>query len=280
LLSASLPETPRTFRSERFVPDSYLVVHPHESVATTTSNPHMVERERRQEAQTAVHQTETEAGEGAETKEGAMAAAQGAGMLGDNNFDFSGIAAAAERFRYSEEETDALGDLRPSEVNEKTGAWGYGLRKIGPGSGDGKDWGGVKSKYKMASRKQRGGDYVKKALSRPHVASSPSPSGSTPAWLDELSGSGLSYDVIRGQLGLRRRRLGRCYDEEQVELDRPSVVHVRFAISPAGRVSGVAALSASSDHARSCIEEIVRSIEFPERSDGKTIHLAKFPVPV
>jgi hypothetical protein len=166
----------------------------------------------------------------------------------------------------------------PSEVDELTGAWGHGVRKIGPGSGDGKDWGTEKTgDYKLAQEDQVGNDLELKGLSEPHDAMAPA---MTPA-LASIIDSGIKYDVIRGRIGLRERRFSLCFENSASEDEVwPSLVHVRFDISPSGTVVEPELEELENHGARSCVEETLRSIQFPEPSDGKVVRVQHFPVRV
>jgi hypothetical protein len=187
--------------------------------------------------------------------------------------------AATVDFPYSDEEAERLDGIRPSEVAAATGAWGHGIRKIGPGSGDGKDWGTIKSKsYEQANEGgSTGTAYAANALSRPHEVMAPLPSPALASILD----SGIKYDVIRGQLGLRKRRFSLCFENAlSDDEDWPSLVHVRFEITPSGNVTGAQVEEQEGHGAHACVEETLRSIQFPEPSDGKLVRVEHFPVRV
>ncbi len=214
----------------------------------------------------------------AESMDQAARRARGAGIVGLGTRKAAEAVAAATDFQFSSEEVERLDGLLPSEVDEKTGAWGHGIRKIGPGSGDGKDWGAVKVRnYRLATGAQRGDDAVAEALTRPHEATAPPPSKALASILD----SGIKYDVIRGQLGLRKRRIRMCFEKElSIDEDWPSLIHVGLEISQDGEVIAAKMEEYEGHDARACVEKTLQSIQFPEPSDGKVVRVEHFPVRV
>jgi hypothetical protein len=191
-------------------------------------------------------------------------------------FDFTAFSESA-KFAPSEENPERYGDLAPADLDAASGAWGHGLRKIGPGSNDGKDWGTTKAgPYAMSSARQRrsADEYEAHALDRPHHASAPKVASGVQTIID---GAGLHYDVIRGQLGLRQRRLRRCFDDDSSDLSRPDRLTLAFHIAPDGEVGGAKAHGVADRAVQTCIEGVLLSIRFPSPADGKPIRVDAFP---
>ena len=191
-------------------------------------------------------------------------------------FDFAGFSASV-KFDPSEESPERYGDLAPADLDAASGAWGHGIRKIGPGSNDGKDWGTTKAgPYAMSSEAQRrsADEYEAHALDRPHHASAPKVASGAQSIID---GAGLQYDVIRGQLGLRQRRLRRCFDEDSSDSSRPDRLTLAFHIAPDGGVGAAKAHGVADRAVQTCIEGILLSIRFPSPADGKPIRVDAFP---
>lgn len=206
------------------------------------------------------------------TREAVTRRARESGFLGLAGVDFGNLVPNLT-YDSSPEAIESYGDLRPQDVDKATGAWGHGIRKIGPGSGDGKDYGTVKSRYKMASAKQGGSEYVAKALKRPPDFGAMSVSAAA----EDLVGAGLGYDVIRGQLGLRQRRLRRCFElDETSDLGAPGQLVLGFHISAQGEVGDAAVEDIENGKVRSCVEDTLLSIRFPEPSDGKAFSVKGF----
>jgi hypothetical protein len=206
------------------------------------------------------------------TREAATRRARKSGIMGLAGVDYGSLVPNL-KYDSSDEAIERYGKLRAQDVNKATGAWGHGIRKIGPGSGDGKDWGTVKSRYKMASAKQGGSEYVANALKRPPDFDSISVSSAA----EDLVGSGLRYDVIRGQLGLRMRRLRRCFElDETSDVGAPGQLVLGFHISAQGEVGDAEVEDVEHPKVRSCVEGTLLSIRFPEPSDGKSISVKGF----
>ena len=171
----------------------------------------------------------------------------------------------------SRENIDSYGDS--NNLDERSGAWGHGLRKIGPGSGDGKDWGTVKTgKYRLATAKDRGDEYEANALTRPHKAQAPL----TNPGLDAIENSGFHHDVIRGQLGMRTRVLGRCLDKLDDDTERPNHLVLNLHIRADGQVEQASAQDIQESPVQRCLQKVLLSIHLPKSGKGKDLKLHGF----
>ncbi len=179
-------------------------------------------------------------------------------------------------FDSSDENIQSYGDLAPHNLDEAAGGWGYGIRKIGPGSGDGKDYGTVKAgDYQLGTGEWLSGlaAYEANALSRPHKVRKPAMAAAAEAIID----SGVKYDVIRGQLGLRKRKLRRCFEEDETrDFGPPSHLHMTFRITAKGTVENAEAADVEEAQIRLCVENTLLSIHFPEPKDGKPVQVDGF----
>ncbi len=206
----------------------------------------------------------------------ALSKARSAGILsaldGDSWQELEKIVAGIS-FDASAENTKSYGDLHPGDLDSLSGGWGHGIRKIGPGSGDGKHWGTVKTgEYGLASAKQTGAEYEAKSLTRPHKAKSPA----TIPELDTIAESGFRYDAIRGQLGMRSRVLRRCFDEDDEGEARPSHLLLSLKIGASGNVQDASVDNIEQAQVRSCVTKVLRSIRLAESSNGKSLSLQGF----
>jgi hypothetical protein len=208
------------------------------------------------------------------TREAAITRARESGINGIADIDYDSLVPKLT-YDSSAEAIERYGKLRPQDLDKATGAWGHGLRKVGPGSGDGKDWGTAKSRYKMASAKQNGSEYVANALKRPPNFGAKSVSTAA----NELVGAGLQYDVIRGQLGLRQRRLRSCFELDETSLlGTPGQLVLSFHISAQGEVGDPLVEDVEHPKVRRCVEGTLLSLHFPEPSDGKAISITGFSI--
>lgn len=216
--------------------------------------------------------------EAASTESGlqrARAKAQGAGILsvpdGESWQELEQVVAGIS-FDSSAENAKSYGDLHPADVDARAGGWGHGIRKIGPGSGDGKHWGTVKTgDHGLASAEQTGVKYEANALTRPHKAAPPA----TDPKLDAIEESGIRYDAIRGQLGMRSRVLRRCFDSDDTTA-HPSHLLVSLSISANGSVQEARVDNVEQAHVQSCVTKVLRSIRLAESSNGKSLSLQGF----
>jgi hypothetical protein len=279
----NLPEVPKTLSAKRFDPSPLLLQSrdlvidssPKPAARPSIGKPRSRTKSALTKAEPFVEVSEEPA---PDSVEGARARARKAGIAGLSPGVVYAEVAATVDFPYSDEEAERLKGVLPSEVDGLTGAWGHGVVKIGPGSGDGKDWGTVKSKgYGAVKRGSIGNAYAAKALSRPHEVSGPIATKAVASILE----SGIAYDVIHGHMGMRKRRFSRCFEENVSEdEDWPSLVHVRFEIAPSGQVQEAELEELEGHSAQACVEDTIRSIQFPEPSDGKVVRVEHFPVRV
>lgn len=204
---------------------------------------------------------------------GILALIPGAGGLGSAEFDAFVKSIA---FDSSAENTKSYGTLAPHDLDKAAGGWGHGIRKMGPGSGDGKDYGTVKSGgYELGTGKWLQGLalFEANALTRPHKAKRPALSAEAEA----IMNSGVKYDVIRGQLGLRKRKLRRCFEEDETrDMGPPSQLRMAFSISAEGAVEDAEAADIAESGIRSCVEKTLLSIHFPKPENGKSVRVEGF----
>ncbi len=204
----------------------------------------------------------------------ARAKAQGAGILsvpdGESWQELEKVVASIS-FDASAENAKSYGDLHPADVDVQSGGWGHGIRKIGPGSGDGKHWGTVKTgDHGLASAEQTGAKYEANALTRPHKAAPPA----TDPKLDAIEESGFRYDAIRGQLGMRSRVLRRCFDSDDTA--RPSHLLVSLSIGASGSVQEARVDNVEQADVQSCVTKVLRSIRLAKSTNGKRLSLQGF----
>tara|TARA_R110002096_G_scaffold143328_3_gene299177 strand:+ start:35913 stop:37373 length:1461 start_codon:yes stop_codon:yes gene_type:complete len=202
---------------------------------------------------------------------GIVALIPGAGGLGSEEFD---AFVASIAFDASAENIETYGTLRPGDLGEATGAWGHGIRKMGPGSGDGKDYGTVKvGGFQLGGVQPGLAEFEANALTRPHKKLRPSISEGADAIID----SGFGYDAIRGQLGLRKRKLRRCFEDDlSRDVGPPSHLRMAFRISAEGTVEDAEAADIEESGIRSCVEKTLLSIHFPKPDDGKPLRIKDF----
>lgn len=208
----------------------------------------------------------------ANSRDEAMARARGMGI--------AGILAAMEvgpleeivediHFDISKENIESYGSLSPAELAQKEGGWGHGIRKIGPDSGDGKDRGTIKTGPYQRSNLEGAAAYEANALTRPHKKKAPPTSAAATA----LAGSELSYDVVRGRLGLRKSRFRRCFEQaDQV----PEQLVFSFNVASSGSVVDARVATSVDPLALACVQDTLESVQFPEREAVGLIPVVDF----
>ena len=177
----------------------------------------------------------------------------------------------AARFELDEKTAEELGDLHPSDVDRLTGAWGYGIRKLGPGSGDGRDWGTVKAgPYDLGlTANDLGASYVANALTRPHRVRLPEVRNHDQVEMAQ----GISYDELRGRLGMKRTRLRRCFDDGS-----PAALRVNLEVDAQGRIVSAYALEVEDAPTQDCLQGALLSLQLTQGRPSARVTLEEIQV--